>query len=330
MTMFTACDESGDKAILNDNIPSNELMPLTASAFVLVKANADQVFQEFEYTAPDYGYKAAVKYTIQVAKAGTNFAVTADAVSSDTLISSIKVGQMNELALGLGLAPESSASIDFRVVSVIGSTLPKVYSNTVTVAITPYATVFPSIYGMGAALKGWGPWPDNAVEVVSSEYKKYEMIALLTNNQAFRFFQQLDWGPTSYNYPFFTTVDALFVNAADGDSNFKFVGTTGWYKVNVDMNTKTVTIAATPEPVLYMTGSGVNNWNWDPGVPVKLTYLKPGVWKVTHTFLNGAFRFFAQPDWGPTGYNYPYFTTVTSIFANANDGDKNFQVVTTG
>jgi hypothetical protein len=180
---------------------------------------------------------------------------------------------------------------------------------------------------MGAALKGWGPWPDNAVELASSEFKKYETVAYFTSGEAFRFFEQLDWGPVSYNYPFFSTVDPLFENANDGDSNLKFVGTTGWYKVNVDLSAKTVVALAVDEPQLYMVGAGVGGW--DQALAVKMTYLRPGVFEGTANFTNDAFRFFAQNDWGPTSYNYPYFTTVDENFENANDGDSNLKYVGT-
>jgi len=56
------------------------------------------------------------------------------------------------------------------------------------------------------------------------------------------------------------------------------------------------------------------------------------VWEATTTFMStGAFRFFAQTGWA-TSYNYPYFDggTVTTLLINANDGDKNFKVVTSG
>jgi hypothetical protein len=44
-------------------------------------------------------------------------------------------------------------------------------------------------------------------------------------------------------------------------------------------------------------------------------------------FTSGqAFRWFAQLDWNPVSYNYPYFTTVSSVFENANDGDSNLKV----
>jgi hypothetical protein len=70
----------------------------------------------------------------------------------------------------------------------------------------------------------------------------YQATANFINGEAFRFFAQANWGPTSYNYPFFTTVDSDFENANDGDSNLKYIGTTGSRTVTVNLATSAVTL----------------------------------------------------------------------------------------
>jgi starch-binding outer membrane protein SusE/F len=315
---------------LNDNVASNELKEPSKTEYVLTKETEADEFEKFQWTAPDYGFSASITYTLQVDKGDGDFSLPQDiATISKSLDASIKVSEMNLKLLALGLTPDEAATIKFRVVSTINDNVNPVISNIRTVTVTPYATSFPSIYGMGKALKGWGPWPDNAVEIQSSEFKKYETVAYFTSGEAFRFFAQMDWGPTSYNFPFFTTIDPLFENANDDDSNLKFIGTTGWYKINVDLKNQSVTMLSVPEPVLYMMGSAINGWGPWNDKEVKMTYLKPGVFSVESTFSSGAFRFFAQADWGPLSYNYPYFTSVASDFENANDGDSNLQFVGT-
>ena len=50
----------------------------------------------------------------------------------------------------------------------------------------------------------------------------------------------------SYNYPFYEgegyTIDANFENAADGDSNFSFIGTPGTYTLTIDTVNKTIAL----------------------------------------------------------------------------------------
>lgn len=319
--------EDRELATLSESVTSNTLNALDGSNFVLIKDDEADDFQTFTWTAVDFGFPASVNYTLQVDRASNSFEAPFDLASTNELSVTVKVSEMNEALLALGFTPQEAVAVAFRVVASIGSDIPPVVSSSSTAELTPYATAFPPIYGMGAALKGWGPWPDNAVEFQSEEFNKFETITRFTNGEAFRFFAQLDWGPTSYNYPFFTSVSALFENANDGDSNLKFIGETGFYRVAVDLTAKTVTAEATTEPALYMMGAAINGWGPWNDKEVKMTYIKPGVFEATTNFQVEAFRFFAQADWGPTSYNYPFFESVDSKFENAADGDSNLKFV---
>ena len=99
------------------------------------------------------------------------------------------------------------------------------------------------------------------------------------------------------------------------------------YLYDIDLAAKTVAATPVAEPLLYMVGDGTSaGWSWS--TPIKMTYIKPGVFEATTTYIaSGAFRFFPQADWGPDSYNYPYFTSVDVGFINANDGDKNLKYV---
>lgn len=300
----------------------------SASSISLSSETADEEALSLNWTSAFKGFSAVKTYELQYAEGGSSF----ESPITETVTTFNKMyshADLNDIALGYGIAPDTDGTIDFRIraTNELGT---ETFSNIVTVTVTPYATSFPPLYGMGDALKGWGPWPDKAVELVSTEYKKYFTTAYFKKDEAFRFFEQLDWSPISYNYPYFTSVADEFVNANDGDSNLKFVGTTGWYKINVDLIAKTVTMEAAEEPVLYMTGEALNAWNWDN--PVQLTYVKTGVFKASATFNNNqTFRFFGQADWSPVSYNYLYFESVDPVFEDGQDGDRNLRFVgTTG
>jgi hypothetical protein len=317
-------------AVLKDDVAPNELLSPSTESFVLSVDQKDAIMQNFEWTPTDFGFKAGITYKLQADIAGNDFGSPQDvATTTNRTDAAISVGDFNDIALGLGLTPESEGQIELRVTSSIGSEFETIVSNIITVSVTSYATSFPPIWGMGAALKGWGPWPDNAVEWQSSEFKKYETVAYFTNGQTFRWFAQLGWDGTSYNYPFFTTVSPVFENANDGDSNLKVAGTSGWYKVNIDLIAKTVTAEQVDEPVLYMMGAALNGWGPWPSNAIKMTYVKPGVFVADAEFKtpDESFRFFGQADWSPTSYNYPFFTIVDANFDNANDNDKNFRFV---
>jgi hypothetical protein len=200
------------------------------------------------------------------------------------------------------------------------------YSITIDFNTNKYTLkAFPSsLYLTGEGIKGWNWDAGNPASLTKIGDGLYSGDVVFRAG-AFRFFAQADWGPDSFNYPYFSKVDAIFENANDGDKNFKFIGTPGTFKVTVDFNNNSVNIG---DPKLYMTGAALNGWSWDAGKPVTFTVVSYNVFEASANFKNGeTFRFFAQPDWNPTSYNYPYFSVVSSLFENANDDDKNLRYI---
>lgn len=331
---FAACEKDKENVVIKETISANAINALSASSFTLLMDNASQTFQTFKWTAVDYGFSAATTYTVQADVKGNSFASAIDVVSSDTLKASISVGDFNKLLLNAGLDPEVAVILQFRVKAFINASVPVVYSNAVEATVTPYATTFPPIYMCGGAVGGWGWALYQYKELRSTAPSIYSTIAYFVNNDIFRFFKQTDWGPTSWNYNYFTTVTPLLtLNTGDSDNNFKVVGASGYYQVTVNMKTKAVTMEAVADQTMFMTGAGVGNGNWDWSTnTVTMTWLSNGIYRATANFINGgAFRFFAQAGWSPTSYNYPYFDggSVTDKLVNADDGDKNFKVTAT-
>ena len=328
---IVSCETEKDFITVSDNVPANDLSNLTSSTFVLNRDEATQAFQTFKWTNIDYGFSAVVKYEVQVDVKGNNFAspITIATVTADTS-ASITVGAFNTVLLGAGLNPDEAKDLQFRVKGTLHPSIAPVYSDIAEAKVTPYATSFPPIYMTGAATGGWN-WDLYTYKILySTAPMVYETTAHFLNGETFRFFKQVGWGPTSWNYPYFTgTVSPLLTNALDGDSNFRFTGTTGYYKITVNMSTKSVAMVAVDEPVLYATGAALGGWDWGAGNDIKLTWKSDGIFQATTDFANETFRFFGQAGWGPIGYNYPWFTTVSPLFENANDGDKNFRFIGT-
>jgi starch-binding outer membrane protein SusE/F len=329
---FFACEKDAPTAVLNESVTPNELQNLSASDYVLTLETASEVFETFEWVAPDYGFVASSKYILQADVEGNNFGKAFEVLSTDNkLTGSITIGELNKKMLTAEIDFDVPVMMEFRVVSIINSNVDTVYSTVKSATVTAYPTDFPPIYMCGAATGGWD-WT-KGVEVRSSAPKVYNTIAHFVQGETFRFFAQANWGPTSYNYDYFTTVDTDLENALDGDHNFKVVSVTGWYDITCDLKTKVVTMSPVAEPKMFMTGAAVGGWNWTTDY-VQMTWTANGMFEATTDFINGeAFRFFAQADWGPTSYNYPYFPagSVDPLFENANDGDKNFKFIgTTG
>ncbi|PNQ75142.1 hypothetical protein C1T31_03125 [Hanstruepera neustonica] len=330
--------------------------PDNSFAVVLSDVTEDETALSVTWDDPDFSDETPViiNYSLEVAVAGTDFAVVENIGNTSERMDDTTHGELNDAALNLGLAVDMAGTLDVRVRSVIETAsgdLERI-SDFITITVTPYETaLLPVIYGVGAGLPdaGWG-W-DSPVELLLQGSVYSSNVNLSPDNGGnFRFFAQMDWNPVSFNYPWYEsrgfTIDANLVNANDGDSNFQFVGTAGEYFLEIDMENKTITLG--PPIVgpncefdqLWLVGAGVPDagWGWDS--PVQLPCTGNGVYSGNVNLQNNGgadnnFRFFtAEGDWG-SGRNFPYYSdqgyTIDPNFTNAMDGDSNFAFIgTTG
>jgi hypothetical protein len=335
LLLFSSCEEDITLATVaapEDVVVAN-LSDLSASNYILEFENESQVFENLTWTSADYGFSAAITYTLQAGVAGTTFV---DAISlgtnSDNALE-LTVGQINKGLTNLSLVPFEAAAIEMRLKVEVDGDIEPTYSNVISANITPYATSFDPIYMIGDAVLGWDT--AKAVEVYGTGPGTFEVVAEFNNGGAFRFFEAADWGATSYNWTFFSTgnIAGDFEDAGDGDTNIRFTGTTGYYRIGVNTKTLTITLEPVDQPALFMVGAGVPDagWGWDS--PVEMTWIKDGVFEVTTSFSVDAFRFFTKEgDWG-SGQNHPHFVaeeyTIDSNFEDAQDGDNNFKFIGT-
>lgn len=303
---------------------------LTGPATIDLDRDFESSGIEFTWTDAKFDLKVDVDYVVSL----TANDITVELYKGDENKYTITVGDLNKKLLNeFELEADEEVQLVFSQHSTIGKYADDVPANTLIYTVSPYQTSFPPIFMTGAAVGGWN-W-DSEVILPSSAPNTYRTKAYFLKDEAFRFFAQQNWGPTSYNYPYFESgsISNLLENADDGDKNFRFVGASGWYLITVNLKTLTVQMETTQEPLMFMTGSAVGGWDWNANY-VKMKFVQEGIWSAKTEFISGeAFRFFAQQDWGPTSYNYPYFPagTVSSAFENAEDGDKNFKFTgTTG
>jgi hypothetical protein len=97
----------------------------------------------------------------------------------------------------------------------------------------------PVLYMTGAGIGGWDqPGTGASIQMTYKSPGVFEANAPFVSGEAFRFFAQADWDQHLITSPYFTTVHPDFVNASDGDSNLRYVGTSGTRKVTVNLTAK--------------------------------------------------------------------------------------------
>lgn len=327
--LFGSCEQE-DLVVLNSD--ATITASVSSDEIVLLKENegSDLDVLTVDWTEPEYGFQASAQYQISFDIAGGDFSDPQTVEGGQDYSKPFKTEELNKILIDLGLLPEEEGQVILKVTSTLGSNT-ELASEVSTLTATPYTDVFIPIYMIGDAVLGWDT--EKAVEVYGTDPKIYEVVAEFNNGGAFRFFEEASWDATSYNWTYFEggVVDEKLENANDGDSNFKFIGDTGYYRINVNLSTKTIIMTATDEPKMFMVGNAVPEagWGWD--TPVNMTWVKDGVFEATTEFVNDAFRFFEKEgDWG-SGLNYPYFLnegyTIDVRFEDAQDGDNNFKFI---
>ncbi len=148
--------------------PAQITSPANNDAFVLSLATLDDTAMTVEWTDAILSSTLSVdvNYTIQAAAAGTDFAapLTIGTSTNGTSLS-VTHSDLNAVAIGIGIAAETSGDMDIRIIAENtnenGNTLQRI-SDKITISVTPYSVSFPNLYMVGnATTADWNPDNNN-------------------------------------------------------------------------------------------------------------------------------------------------------------------------
>jgi len=296
-----SCEKDETKVMLTEaGIAPALTAPTGGTTYVLTEENDTNTLTTFTWSLADFGYDAAIDYTVQFDFAGNDFATPNTLGTTTNLEFKITVGDMNQKLLLADGVFGTVNSIETRVLAIIKNfsktDVDTLASATVALDITPYEViiVYPTIYVPGnfQAASGYGSdWsPDN--ELVARMYSvksnnKYEGYVYMANgSNEFKFTDgpnwDLNWGDTGAD----GTLD-------EGGDNI-LAANPGFYKINVDLNTFTYT------PILDTDWGLIGDatpGGWD--TDTDMTYnVVSGVWELTVDLVAGNIKFRANDDWG--------------------------------
>ena len=285
---------------INGLTPSSITSPASGNSYILTEIEENNVMETFTWSAADFGYQSATTYTIQIDKAGNNFATPINAGETNLTEADITVGEMNNFLLSSGALPDVEASYDVRVIATVHADVETLVSSIIEMKITPFEKViiYPTVYVPGnyQAASGYeADWsPDKAPELSSvKSNEKYEGYVYMANgNNEFKFTDgpnwDLNWGDTGAD----GTLDQNGDNILAPDA--------GYYKMNVDLNAMTYTILKTDWGLI---GSATpNGWDSDQNMTFDST---THTWSITLDLVAGDIKFRANDGWdldyGDTG-----------------------------
>lgn len=278
---FWSCEKDEVRAILREG--SAPVLSATQPVLLLNSANADDTVQVFSWNASDFGYQAAVKYTLQFDKAGNDFAEPREVVVAG-LEKKYTTAEFNQMAILLGLAPDTEGTIEARVKAEVAPGVDPVYSAPVTLKATPYLVVinYPSMYVPGD-YQGWNPGaaPKISSKKSNNDYEGY--IYFGSGSGEFKITSERDWNHTNYG-------DAGGGKLSTDGGNLK-VPTTGYYRLKANTTGMTWSAVKTDWGLV---GSATGSWDVDKD----MTYNEAtGTWTLTTDLVAGDIKFRANDGW---------------------------------
>jgi hypothetical protein len=255
-TIFSCTELEKVSVSANPTVPVISA-PTSGSSLVMTKPQADEKVA-FTWSAASYGLPLGVLYTIQIDKAGNEFASPVTVASVYDLTDTLKYSEFNSKMVALEATMEAVNAIEMRIqCTVPKSAADTLYSNAIPMNVTPY-TAKDFIYLVGA-FQGWHE--TSAVPMNRSlSGLKYELyVNFTTGNTEFKILPTLGtWAGDIGDDP--ANAGHLI---ADGEWNM-WVSPAGFYRVNVDMAAMTWSTLATTWGVI----GGFNGWSGD----VAMTY----------------------------------------------------------
>ncbi len=269
--------------------------PADGANIVLKEENADSVIT-FEWTATQYNVEDLqnTTYVLQMDLADSNFSKPVDLLSTTALSYEATEGDLNKRLIGLGMEPEKTYAVEFRVMSYLVQDNPdtKVYSAVNSLQMTPYKATQPSsgpdTLWVPGDYQGWNP--AEAPNVYSNENNgQYKGWIYFPEGGTFefKFTSAPDWNHTNFGFGGEGVLDT-----DPGAGNLKVPGE-GNYLLSID----TVALTWGHELQNFALIGSFGDCDW--GCDEPLTWDADNqLWTVTMTFKAGdEFKWRANGEW---------------------------------
>ena len=180
--------------------------PEDGNSYVLTIEQASEQAERFVWSSATFGEDVAITYTLEIDMDGAEFAspqVLGSVIGENQL--SVSVESLNNAVLAAGGTAFEQADYQVRVKASVNDTFEPLYSNVATITVTPYVSVVPPLYLVGApqAYYGLNAWDNTtAIEmryIGDGITKVYEAYLKVAPGDGFKFIgQQGSWDNGNY------------------------------------------------------------------------------------------------------------------------------------
>ncbi|WP_259067480.1 SusE domain-containing protein [Mucilaginibacter sp. X4EP1] len=293
MLILSACKKDGNLVTSN----GGKAGTLTASTTTLVldktKLNDTTGVINFNFTASNYGYKAAVTNTLQIDLPGDNWKnPTSVTLGTKVYSQNYSTAAFNALLLKLGIPAGTVTPIQARIQHSISASVAPIYSNVVDLNVTAF-NLTSWLYVVGA-FQGWNASAPDSLVSITGNGVYVGIINFTPGNNQFLVLPQKGSYNNKYatNDPTGSTSSTVTQNA---NNNFYAPSAAGQYLITLNLNTNTISIVAAD----YYSVIGDAALGWSTDVPMK--YVNDGNqnWMVTLSLsASGSFKVRQDDAWG--------------------------------
>ncbi len=297
LLMLPACKKDGN--LVTSNGGKAGALTATATTLVLDKTRLTDTSMaiKFNFTAPNYGFSAAVTNTLQIDVPSDNWKNPMSVTLANKVYSqSYSTSDFNALLLKLNLVGGVQSQVQVRIANSISASVAPIYSNVISLTVTPF-NLLSWVYVPGA-YEGWnnpGPAEDSLLSPTDNGVYS-GIINFTAGNNQFLIVPVKNWN-NKYATNQGASTSGSSSNYAvtyNGSNNFYAPTAAGQYLVTLDVNANTITIV--PADYYSVIGDAALGWNTD--VPMKYVNDGNGNWTVTTTLLStGSFKVRQDDAW---------------------------------
>lgn len=291
-----SCEKDETKVVLK---PGGAIqLTVSTATLVLLQANAANQATVMTWGKADFGYAAAITYTIQMCKGGTNFAssaTTTEVAMGTALTKTFTVGELNGKMQEI-ISDGAATPVQVRIKASVGSNVDPIYSNVVDMTVTSYLDIvtytYPDAMNVAGNHQGWSP--GTAPQIVKTRnggYSNYEgYIIFNAATPEFKLVKGDNWGAGDFG----SAGPGLLGN---GGPNLTLPsggpGITGLYRIRA--NTTDMTWSNDKINTFGIIGSATAG-GW--GSSTAMTFdPSNGSWSITADLVVGELKFRANNDW---------------------------------
>lgn len=284
---LTSCVEKLFDPVLEIGPAPSISAPAAGASFELMEDNAENIMTVFSWSAADFGFQAGVDYTVEIDVAGNDFAdPTTLGIVSGLSLEDVTVGTMNNIMLTKGRPDGVATSMEVRVRAVVSPDVDPTVSTPVAIDIIPYKTLidYPKLQVPGA-YQGWDPANETTVIYSRKSDGNFEGYRYFADpNTKFKFTDGPSWDTNWGDDGVDGTLDP---NGADIEAL-----EAGQYKLNVDINALTYTMAKTDWGLIGDATPG----GWDNDTDMTFDAATE-TWTITLDLGDGFIKFRANDGW---------------------------------